>query len=86
MAESTAVDLSAESEEELAFNHNVFHVIVASVIAGITTRYDAANSINDLYYFLWQYLQLIDDQILQGCEVFGKKYPGDISEKSWEKR
>ena len=80
MTESTADDLSAESEEELAFKHNVFHVIVASVIAGITTRYDAANIINDLYCFLWQYLQLSDDQILQACIVFGKKYPDDISQ------
>ena len=79
MTESTADDLSAESEEELAFKHNVFHVIVAFVIAGITTRYDAANIINYLYCFLCQYSQLSDDQILQACEVFGKKYPDDIS-------
>ena len=52
MAESTADDLSAESEEEFAFKHNVFHVIVASVIAGITTRYDAAKIINDISLLL----------------------------------
>ena len=80
MTESTADDLSAESEEELAFKHIVFHVIVAFVIAGITTRYDAVNIINDLYCFLWQYLQLSDYQILQACKVFGKKYPDDISQ------
>ena len=52
MEESTADDQSAESEEERAFKQNVFYVIVDSVIAGLTTRYDSANSINDLYCLL----------------------------------
>ncbi|KAI6651427.1 hypothetical protein LOD99_5234 [Oopsacas minuta] len=56
MAESTANDQSAESEEELAFMQNVIYVIVDSVITGLTKRYDSANSINDLYSFLWRYL------------------------------
>ena len=80
MVESTADDQSAESEKERAFKLNVFYIIVDSVIAGLTTRYDPANSINDLFCFLWQYLQLLEDQILQACEVFGKKYPDDISQ------
>ena len=70
MAESTADDQSAESEEELAFKQNVFYVIVDSVITSLTKRYDSANSINDLYSFIWQYLKLSQDQILQACEVF----------------
>ena len=35
---------------------------------------------NDFYSFLWQYLQLSEDQILQACVVFGKKCPDDISQ------
>ena len=80
MVESSADDQSAESEEERAFKLNVFYIIVDSVIAGLTTRYDSANSINDLFCFLWQYLQSLEDQILQVCEVFGKKYPDDVSQ------
>ena len=55
MVESTADDQSVESEEERAFKLNVFYIIVRSVIAGQTARYDSANSINDLFYILWQY-------------------------------
>lgn len=78
-AESTGEDHSIESEEERAFKHDVFYVIVDCVIAGLTTRYVSANSINDLFCFLWQYLELSEDQILQACDVFGKKYTNDVS-------
>ena len=80
-AESTGEDLCIESEEERTFKHNVFFVIVACVIAGLTTRYVSANSINNLFCFLWQYLELSEDQILEACNVFGKKYANDVSKK-----
>ena len=39
-----------------------------------------------VYSFLWQYLQLSEDQILQACLVkSGKKYPVDISKNELEK-
>ncbi|KAI6653461.1 hypothetical protein LOD99_3680 [Oopsacas minuta] len=47
---------------------------------GLTKRYDSASSTNDLYSFLWQYMNLSEDQIIQACEVFGKKYPDGISQ------
>ena len=80
-AESTGEDQCIESEEERTFKHNVFFVIVDCVIAGLTTRYVSANSINNLFCFLWQYLELSEDQILEACNVFGKKYANDVSKK-----
>ena len=77
-AESTGEDQCIESEEERTFKHNVFFVIVDCVIAGLTTRYVSANSINNLFCFLWQYLELSEDQILEACNVFGKKYANDV--------
>ena len=78
-AESTGEDHYTESEEELAFKHNVFYVIADCVIAGLSTRYVSANSINNYFCFLWQYLQLSEDQTLEACEAFGKKYANDVS-------
>ena len=80
-AELTGEDQCIESEEERTFKHNVFFVIVDCVIAGLTTRYVSANSINNLFCFLWQYLELSEDQILEACNVFGKKYANDVSKK-----
>ena len=80
-AESTGEDQCIESEEERTFKHNVFFVIVDCVLAGLTTRYVSANSINNLFCFLWQYLELSEDQILEACNVFGKKYANDVSKK-----
>ena len=80
-AESTGADQCIESEEERTFKHNVFFVIVDCVIAGLTTRYVSANNINNLFCFLWQYLELSEDQILEACNVFGKKYANDVSKK-----
>ena len=78
-AESTGEDQCIENEEERTFKHNVFFVIVDCVIAGLTTRYVSANSINNLFCFLWQYLELSEDQILEACNVFEKKYANDVS-------
>ena len=78
-AESTGEDHYSESEEERAFKHNVFYVIIDCVIAGLSTRYVSANSINNYFCFLWQYLQLSEDQTLEACEVFGMKYANDVS-------
>ena len=88
-AESTGEDQCIESEEERTFKHNVFFVIVDCVVAGLTTRYISGNSINNLFCFLWQYLELSEDQILEACNVFGKKYAneqlGNLSEHAPDK-
>ena len=76
---STGEDHCPESEEERTFKHNVFYVILDCVIAGLSTRYVSANNINNVFCFLWQYLELSEDEILGACEVFGMKYANDVS-------
>ena len=80
VAELTSNDESDEIEEEREFRQNVFYVILDSVIVGLTTRYDSTKSISSLLSFLWQYLQLSEDQITQACAVFGNKYPNHVSQ------
>ena len=60
------------SSDQNAFNREVFYVAVDSVIARITTRYEAARHINDLFSFLWQYLKLSDEMVHDACTEFGK--------------
>ncbi|XP_063597215.1 uncharacterized protein LOC134773899 [Penaeus indicus] len=68
------------AEEEAAFKHDVFYVILDSVIAGLSTRYDAAHKIDDLFGFLWRYLALTEQQISTACVTLTKQYKNDISQ------
>ena len=71
--------LNIVSRTMSAFEHNIFYVIVDSVITGIRKHYDAVNIINNLICFPRQYLDMSKDQIEKACEVFGKQYSEDIS-------
>ena len=56
---------------KLALNALFFYVILDSVIADLkTTRYTAANQINDLFPFLWQYKDLPDEILQAKAEKF----------------
>eukprot|EP00112_Aurelia_sp_Birch-Aquarium-sp1_P025206 Seg827.5 transcript_id=Seg827.5/GoldUCD/mRNA.D3Y31 product="hypothetical protein" protein_id=Seg827.5/GoldUCD/D3Y31 len=70
---------SQSNSDENVFKREVFYVAVDSVIAGITTRYEAAYHINDLFSFLWQYLERTDEMIHEACVKFGTTYGEDIS-------
>ena len=69
-----------ESEGEVAFKRDVLFVIIDSVVAGLTNRYEAANSIDTLFSFLWQYLQLSEEEVTEACKQFAEKYSCDVSQ------
>ena len=50
-----------------------------SVVAGLTTRYEAAYHINGLLSFLWEYMERTDEMIHDVCVQFGTTYGDDIS-------
>ena len=50
------------------------------MIAGLTNRYKAANNIDKLFSFLWQYLHLSEEEISQASDVYAGKYSGDVSQ------
>eukprot|EP00112_Aurelia_sp_Birch-Aquarium-sp1_P011534 Seg2424.3 transcript_id=Seg2424.3/GoldUCD/mRNA.D3Y31 product="hypothetical protein" protein_id=Seg2424.3/GoldUCD/D3Y31 len=70
---------TVEEVEEATFKRNVFYVIVDSVIAGLSTRYDAVYKIDAMFGFLWRYLALTEQQISAACVTLAKKYKDDIS-------
>ena len=60
-----------------SFKRTVFYVILDSVIADLTTRYTAANQINDLFSFWWQYRDLPDEILQAKAEKFIQIYSID---------
>ena len=68
------------AEEESTIKHEIFYVILDSVIAGLSTRYDAAYKIDNMFGFLWRYLDLTEQQISTACVTLAKLYENDISQ------
>ena len=54
-------------------------MILDSVIAGLSTRYDAAYKIDNMFGFLWRYLDLTEQQISTACVTLAKLYENYIS-------
>ena len=55
-------------------------MILDSVIACLSTRYDAAYKIDNMFGFLWRYLDLTEQQISTACVTLAKLYENDISQ------
>ena len=75
-------DLTPEKE----FRSNIFLPILDSVIAGLSTRFDAANQINNTFKFLWLYPDMSEDDIVSASTNFAKIYSTDVSEKRLPQR
>lgn len=70
-------DLTPEKE----FRRDVFLPILDSVIAGLSTRFNAAKQINNTFNFLWLYTDMSEDDIVNKSTNFAKIYSTDVSEK-----
>ena len=68
-----------ESESEY-FKMHIFYVLIDNVIAGLTVRFEAAKSINDIFNCLWQYKELSETDISYRGAALSEMYPSDISE------
>ena len=79
--EASSQTNAAESSEETTFKHDVFYVIVDAVITGLSTRYDAAYQLDDMFGFLWKYLALTEQQLLEACAKIATKYKDDLSQE-----
>lgn len=79
-SDETSDEDSTEKSEETAFQHNVYNVLLDSVIPGLTVRYKAVCEINGLFSFLWQYRTMPDELLEERTTQFIKKYSVDVSE------
>ena len=70
-------DLTPEKE----FQRDVFLPILDSVIAGLSTRFNAAKQIKNTFKFLWLYTDMSEDDIVNKSIHLTKLYSTDISEK-----
>ena len=66
---------------EKEFQRNVFLPILDSVIAGLSTRFNAAKQINSTFKFLWLYPDMSEDDIVSASTNFAQIYSTDVSEK-----
>ena len=57
----------------------VLDIAIDYVVAGITKRCEAAYRINDLFSFLWQYLERTEEMVHDACIKFGTVYGDDVS-------
>ena len=55
------------AEEESTIKHEIFYMILDSVIAGLSTRYDAAYKMDKMFGFLGRYLDLTEQQMSTAC-------------------
>lgn len=71
----------SSTSDETEFKRNTFLVIVDSVIAGITNRFNAARNLNETFSFLWKFATLEQKEIEKSAAGFVKKYDADVSEE-----
>ncbi|KAI6651382.1 hypothetical protein LOD99_5189 [Oopsacas minuta] len=69
-------EISNEAEYQATFNH-----IIDCVLEGLTTRYRANYQINQLFGFLWNYLDTSEENIIKQCKDLRAHYDTDISDK-----
>ena len=70
-------DLTPENE----FRRDVFLPILDSVIAGLSTRFNAVQQINNTFNFLWLYTDMSEDEIVSKSTNFAQIYSTDVSEE-----
>ena len=45
----------------------------------LTTRFEAAKSLNSTFAFLWNYVDLTDEQVEVSCNAFVNEYKDDVT-------
>ena len=74
-------DINVERTDEIsneAGYQAIFNQIIDCVLEGLTTRYRAIYQINQLFGFLWNYLDIREENIINQCNEFQARYETDI--------
>lgn len=77
-------DNTVERNKEIANEAGyqaTFNQIIDCVLEGLTTRYRAIYQINQLFGFLWNYLDIGEENIINQCNDLETHYDTDISGK-----
>lgn len=74
-------DDSTSTDEDTDFKRNTFFVILDSVIAGITDRFESIRKLNDTFSFLWNFPTLLEEEIHDAAKNFILKYKDDVSQE-----
>lgn len=74
-------DEPSNADEETDFKKQTFFVIIDSVIAGISKRFDAMTNLNKTFSFLWQFATMDETEIRNAAKTFVNKYESDVSQE-----
>lgn len=72
-------DINDRKTSEMIFRDSVFYVILDNVIGNMTWRFEKIKEIENSFSFLWNYLNLTDEEIAEKVKVFVNNYKSDIS-------
>ena len=61
------------------FKRSVFYVVIDCIIANLTTRYEAAKNLDELFSVLWKYLDMSTEDVRIAAKRVADKYAIDIS-------
>ena len=61
------------------FKRSVFYLVIDCVIANLTTRYEAAKNLNELFRVLWKYRDMNTENVLIAAKNLADKYADDIN-------
>ena len=61
------------------FGGTFFYPFLTLVIAGLSTRFNAAKQIHSTFQFLWLYPDMSEDDIVSASTNFAKIYSTDVS-------
>ena len=61
------------------FKRSVFYVVIDCVIANLTTRYEGAKNLNELFGVLWKYRDMNTENVLIAAKNLADKYADDIN-------
>ena len=76
--EPPSTDPMTDKSAEETFKINTYYVLLDAVISELSTRYDRIRDIVKLYQFLWEYLELDEEELLKSSVDFQKMYGVDV--------
>ena len=71
--------IGQNTNEEVHFNNHVFNVITDSVIDGLKNRFEDAKQISSRFSFLWKYLSMTEEELIEKSIFLADIYTEDIN-------
>ena len=78
-ASSESEQVRAADDASNLFKCNIFYALMDAVMMNLTTRFQALKSLNATFGFLWNYVNLTNEQLMVDCTAFVNEYKEDVT-------